>query len=102
MDQYGETFIGKGLLKHVLRVHFKVHLGFMKVQEGLLVHIIVPGYPKNCHNPNDDTTHHNLNTVVWLDTKMTVQTPPNNPTPPHRTNSTAASMSLRTTFIDDN
>ena len=56
------------------------------------------GVEKYCHNPNDNTTQHNLNTVVELDMKMTVQTPP----PPHHKNSTAASMSLRTTFIDDN
>ena len=31
-----------------------------------------------CHNPTDNTTQlqHNLNTVVGLDTKMTVHTPP--------------------------
>ena len=29
-----------------------------------------------CHNPKDNTTQQNLNTVVGLDTKMTVQTPP--------------------------
>ena len=32
-----------------------------------------------CHNPNDNTTQHNLNTVVGLDMKMTVQTPPTTP-----------------------
>ena len=36
----------------------------------------------SCHNPNDNTMQHNLNTVVGLDMKMTVQTPP------HHTNST--------------
>ena len=49
------------------------------------------------HNPNDNTTQHNLNTVVGLGMKMTVQNPPHHPT-----NSSAASMSLRTTFMDDN
>ena len=29
-----------------------------------------------CHNPNDNTTQHNLNIVVGLGMKMTVQTPP--------------------------
>ena len=43
------------------------------------------------------TTQHNLNPVVGLGTKMTVQTPS-----PHHTNSTAAFMSLRLTFIDYN
>ena len=33
-------------------------------------------FVKYCHNPNDNTTQQNLNTVVGLDTKMTVQTPP--------------------------
>ena len=28
-----------------------------------------------CHNPNENTTQHNLNTVVGLDMKMTVQPP---------------------------
>ena len=37
------------------------------------------------HNPNDNTTQHNLNIVVGLDTKMTVQAPP--PHPPHKLNS---------------
>ena len=34
---------------------------------------------KYCHTPNDNTTQHNLNTVVGLDMKMTVQTPPTTP-----------------------
>ena len=38
--------------------------------------------PVNCHNPNDNTVQHNLNTVVRLDTKMTVHFPP--PTQPHK------------------
>ena len=50
----------------------------------------------NCHNLRDSTTRHNLNTEVGLDMKMIVQTPP-----PHNTNSTAASMSLRMTLIED-
>ena len=33
-----------------------------------------------CHNPNDNTAQHNLNTVVGLDMKLTVQTPPTHPT----------------------
>ena len=45
-----------------------------------------------------NTTQHNLNTVVGLDMKMTVQTLPH---PSHNTNSTAALVSLRTTFIAD-
>ena len=28
------------------------------------------------HNPNKNTTQHNLNTLVGLDTKMILQTPP--------------------------
>ena len=37
----------------------------------------------NCHNSNDNTTQHNLNTVVGLDTKMTLHTthPSTPPTP---------------------
>ena len=55
-----------------------------------------------CQNPNDNITQHNLNTVVGLDTKMTVQTPPYPTTtnPPHKLN--VGSRSLRTRFIDDN
>ena len=33
----------------------------------------------NCHNTNDNTKQHNLNTVVWLGTKMTLHTT----SPPH-------------------
>ena len=42
-----------------------------------------PRYHKfYCHNPNDNTTQHNLNTIVGFDMKITVQTPP-----PHKLNS---------------
>ena len=34
---------------------------------------------RNCHNHNENTTEHNLDTVFGLDMKMTVQTPPNHP-----------------------
>ena len=37
----------------------------------------------SCH-PNDNATQHNLNTVVGLDMKMTVQTTPTQPTPPQK------------------
>ena len=33
-----------------------------------------------CHNPNDSTTQHNLNTAGGLDMKMALQTPPPLPT----------------------
>ena len=33
-----------------------------------------------CYNPHENTTQHNLNTVVGLDMKMTLQTPPHHPT----------------------
>ena len=56
-----------------------------------------------CHKPNDSTTQpqHNINTVVGMDTKMTVATiqPPH---PTHHTNSTLAFRSLRLTFINNN
>ena len=41
----------------------------------------------SCHNPNDNTTQHNLNTAVVLDMKITVHTtlPPTNP-PPQKLN----------------
>ena len=53
-----------------------------------------------CHNPNDNTMQHNLNTAVGLGTNITVQTTPPTPPPHHLTNLTAASVSLRTTSID--
>ena len=42
------------------------------------------------------TSQHNLNNVAWLDTKMTVQTPP------HHTHSTLTFRSLSLTYIDLN
>ena len=57
---------------------------------------------KNCHNPNNNTTQpqHNLNTVVVLDMKMTVENPPQSTT--HHTNSMVVFRSFRLTFIDHN
>ena len=58
-----------------------------------LVHIFLCEFTNNtlysyfivsfcCHNPNDNTTQQNLNTVVGLNQKMTVQAPPPQPLPP--------------------
>ena len=56
---------------------------------------------KSCHNPNDNTAQHNLNTGVGLDTRMTVQASPP-PNPPHHRYLMIAFRSLRITFIDQN
>ena len=56
------------------------------VSHTILIHVSWLCY---CHNPNPNNrtqTQHNLNTVLGLDMKMTVQTPPttHHPTPPQK------------------
>ena len=56
---------GMSNLKMLIKVH-----SFDRVQKYFDV-ITSDTFFCNCHNPNDNTTQHNLNTVVGLDTKMT-------------------------------
>ena len=92
LDNHIDIVHVEGENKNKLINFCQTQVQVVKLRVDFVFPLLVTVFKTFCHNLKDNITQQNLNTVVGLDTKMTVQTPPPPPPPPppHYTNSTEA------------
>ena len=82
LDNHIDIVHMEGENKNKLINFCQTQVQVVKLRVDFVFPLLVTVFKTFCHNPKDNITQQNLNTVVGLDTKMTVQTPPH---PPHHT-----------------
>ena len=85
LDNHIDIVHVEGENKNKLINFCQTQVQVVKLRVDFVFPLLVTVFKTFCHNPKDNITQQNLNTVVGLDTKMTVQTPPY---PPHHTTHT--------------